>query len=118
MTQAHVNDSISIYYDTETNKYTHETGIFGIYKLQPTLINGRKYYKKDKYCISWDGGKFWYISLDRLKGKSGGFACLEKDVQNLHNTSDWKMREKVLKGRGKIQILGDWRGKMLRVKGR
>ena len=74
------------------------------------MINGRKYYKKDKYCISWDGRKFWHISLDRLKGKSEGYACLEKDVQNLHNTIDWKL------GYGSQ----GWKdaGEMLRVKGR
>ena len=106
--QAHVNDCISVYYDTETNEYTYEPGIFGIYNLQATLINGRKYYKKNKYAISWDGLSRWFISLDIHKGKSVGYAKLEKDVQNLHNTTDCILWDG-----------NDWKdaGEMLRVKG-
>ena len=106
--QAHVNNSLSIYYDTETNEYTYAPEIFGIYNLQATLINGRKYYKKDEYAISWNGDAFWYISLNKYKGKSRGYAELEKDVQNLHNTIDWK-----------LAYDKDWKdaGEMLRVKG-
>ena len=72
------------------------------------LINGRKYYKKNKYAISWDGEKNWNISSDKNKGKPQGFASLEKNVQNLHNTTDWEFWY------GK-----DWKdaGDMLKVKG-
>ena len=119
----HVNDSISVNYNTKRI----DSKILGIYHLQADLINDRKYYKKDDYgvygfgyAISWNEKSYWNITSDMDKGKCTilSLAMLEKDVQNLHNTSDWKMREKVLKGRGKFQILGDWRGKMLRVKGR
>ena len=105
--QDHVNDSISIYYDTETCEYT-----FGIYNLQAVLINGRKYYKNDDdVAISWDGETCWFISSDGNKGKSRGFAYLEKDVQNLHNTTDWQLAH---------SAKGGWKyaGEMLRVKGR
>ena len=105
----HVNDSISIYYGTETNEYAYAPRIFGIYILQAELINGRKYYKKDKYAISWNGKKTWFIGLDVGKGRSRGFAHLEKNVQNLHNTTDWKL----------FFENGDWKaaGNMLEVKG-
>ena len=105
----HVNDSISIYYGTETNEYAYAPMIFGIYILQAELINGRKYYKKDKYAISWNGKDTWFIGLDVGKGRSRGFAHLEKNVQNLHNTTDWKL----------FFENGDWKaaGNMLEVKG-
>ena len=109
--QAHVKDSISIYYDTETNEYTYQPLIFGIYYLQTELINGRKYYKKDKYAIAWAGELGWFICLDDTKGNSKGYARMYKDVQNLHNTNDFKLYHG-----GNT----DWKdaGKMLRVKGR
>ena len=105
----HVDDSISIYYGTETNEYAYAPRIFGIYILQAELINGRKYYKKDKYAISWNGNDTWFIGLDVGKGRSRGFAHLEKNVQNLHNTTDWKL----------FFENGDWKaaGNMLEVKG-
>ena len=60
--QVHVNDGISIYYDTETNEFTNEPEFYGFYYLQAKLINGQKYYKKDGYAISWgDGKKAWCI---------------------------------------------------------
>ena len=112
--QVHVNESISIYYDTETNEYTYVPGIFGTYNLQAELINGRKYYRKgtaNRYAISWDGKTDWYISYDEKKGKhkSHGYAYLAKDVQSLHNTTDWKLYSNF-----------GWSdaGKMLRVKGK
>ena len=124
----HVNGSISVNSNAkrfafDSKKFKKSSKILGIYHLQADLINDRKYYKKDYgfgYAISWNEKSYWNITSDMDKGKCTilSFAMLEKDVQNLHNTSDWKMREKVLKGRGKFQILGDWRGKMLRVKGR
>ena len=114
--QAHVNDCIAIYYETETNKYTPKPEIYGIYNLQATLINGRKYYKKDEYAIFWMNQKInqgkWYISFDKNKGKMQGqaFACLREDVQNLHNTIAWQLG------------YGDegWKdaGEMLKVKGK
>ena len=109
--QAHVKDSISIYYGTEINEYTHRPGIFGIYNLQADLINGRKYYKNGKYAISWDGERDWYLGLNETeKGKSVGYAHLKKDVQNLHNTTDWMLAH---------SPTGGWEdaGEMLRVKG-
>ena len=108
--QVHVNDGISICYDTETCEYAYEPGIFGIYILQAELINGQKYYKKDKYAISWDGNDSWFITLDVSKGKSSGFAYLEKNVHNLHNTIDWAL----------LHGDGEWKdaGKMLRVRGK
>ena len=87
----HVNDSISIYYDTEPNEYTNSPEIFGTYNLQAELVNGRKYYKKDDSAISWDGEKSWFISTDKNKGKGIGYASLDKDAQNLHNTTDWEL---------------------------
>ena len=107
----HLNDCISIYYETKTNEYNHSslTNVYGIYNLQAELINGRKYYKKNLNCISWDGKTDWCISKDEYKGLSKGFAFLRKDVQNLHNTTDWKL---LIKGRF-IDA-----GKMIRVKGK
>ena len=107
--QAHVSDGISVYHDTETNEYTYKPKIFGIYKLQATLINGRKYYKKDKFAISWDGAKFWNISYDKSKGTPQGFAFLENDVQNLHKTTDWMLGY----GFDSCKVAGE----MLRIKG-
>ena len=108
--QVHVNDSISIYYDAETNEYT-VPDIFGTYYLQAELINGRKYYKKDSYAISWDGEQDWSIGIDHDKGKPEGFAYLRKNVHNLCNTTGWKLFH------GKDN--GGWKdaGKMLRVRG-
>ena len=109
--QAHANDGISISYDTETNEYTYKPEIYGIYNLQAMLINGRKYYKKDKFAISWDGKKSWFLSTDAKIGRTGGYATLMKDVQNLHNTTDWSMTWD--------NKATDWKkaGKMLKVKG-
>ena len=106
--QDHVNDCISVYYDTETNEYTYAPGIFGIYHLQATLINGRKYYKQDEFAISWDGKTNWHISLDESRGKMQGFAYLRKDVQNLHKTN-WEL----------TYGNGEWKdaGERLKVKG-
>ena len=91
--QDHVNDCISVYYETKTNEYNHSslTNVYGIYNLQAELINGRKYYKKNLNCISWDGKTDWCISKDEYKGLSKGFAYVRKDVQNLHKTTDWKL---------------------------
>ena len=107
----HVNDSISVYYDTKTNEYTYEPGIFGIYNLQDELINGQKYYKKDDLAISWDGDKY-NIARDHSKGKAMGFAFAGRDVQNLHTTTDWEL----FHGKDKC----GWKdaGAMLRVRGR
>ena len=111
--QVHVNDGISIYYDTETNEFTNEPEFYGFYYLQAKLINGQKYYKKDGYAISWgDGKKAWCIGDDFDKGKSRGLAYLRKNVQNLHNTTGW--------GLFHGHINGGWKdaGKMLRVRGK
>ena len=110
--QAHANDGISISYDTETNEYTYKPDIYGIYNLQAMLINGRKYYKKDKFGISWDGKKSWHLSSDARIGRAGGYAILLKDVQNLHNTTDWFMAWGTKPT--------DWKdaGKNLRVRGK
>ena len=51
MKQTHVIDDISIYYDTETNEYPYKPELIVFYDLQPELINGRKYYKRDDYVI-------------------------------------------------------------------
>ena len=71
-----------------------------------------KYYKKDDndVAISWDE-ETWFISFDENKGKSMGSAYLDKDVQNLHNTTDWQLA---------LSAKGGWKyaGEMLRVKGR
>ena len=88
--QEHVNHSISIYTNLEMDNY--DTGILGVYNLQAELINGRKYYKKDdENVISWDGEECWFISIVQNKGKGQGSAYLEKDVQNLHKTTYWKL---------------------------
>ena len=111
--QKHVNHSISIYTYLEMDKDTYDTGIFGVYNLQAELINDRKYYKKDDdNVISWDGEDSWLISSDFDKGNALGKASLEKDVQNLHNTVDWKLYHGFANGGWKNA------GKMLRVKGK
>ena len=110
--QKHVNHSISIYTYLEMDKDTYDTGIFGVYNLQAELINDRKYYKKDDdNVISWDGEDSWLISSDFDKGNALGKASLEKDVQNLHNTTQWELYNLDDK---------EWEevGEMLRVKGR
>ena len=102
----HVNDSILV----DSTEYAGmNLKIFGIYHLQAELINDRKYYKKDDYAISWNEKRCWSFTPDRYKGKFAAirFAILEKDVQNIHNTTDWKLWEK-----------DSWREKMLQVKGR
>lgn len=75
------------------------------------MINGRKYYKSHDFAISWDGDSNWHISYDENKGKPRGFAFLTRDVQNLHNTTDWSMTWD--------NKATDWKkaGKMLKVKG-
>ena len=107
--QAHANDGISISYDTETNEYTYKPDIYGIYNLQAMLINGRKYYKKDNFAISWDGKTSWSIGHEKTKGNSMGFAGLKQDVQNLHNSTHWFLTW----GNLPAKIAG----KMLKVKG-
>ena len=110
--QKHVNHSISIYTYLEMDKDTYDTGIFGVYNLQAELINDRKYYKKDDdNVISWDGEDSWLISSDFDKGNALGKASLEKDVQNLHNTTQWELYN---------FDDDEWEeaGEMLRVKGR
>ena len=108
--QVHVKNSISINFDTKTNEYTYQPAIFGFYQLQDKLINGRKYYKSHDFAISWDGDSNWHISYDENKGKPRGFAFLTRDVQNLHNTTDWMLAH---------SPTGGWEdaGEMLRVKG-
>ena len=114
----HVNGSISVNYNAkrfefDSTKFKKDlmenSKLFGIYHLQDELINDRNYYKNDVNAISWNEKSFWSITTLDYKGKCTKYryALLEKDVQNLHNTSDWKMMEK-----------GDGRGKMLQVKGR
>ena len=85
---------------------------FLVYNLRAELVNGRKYYKKDDSAISWDGEKSWFISTDKNKGKGIGYASLDKDAQNLHNTTDWELFHSKDKGGWKDA------GEMLRVRGR
>ena len=106
----HVNGSISVNSNAkrfafDSKKFKKSSKILGIYHLQAELINNRKYYKKDDYAISWNGKVFWDITDDKYKYHI--YAKLQKDVQNLHNTTDWKLWRK-----------GNWREKMLQVKGR
>ena len=99
----------SILTTSALTEYPYKPELIVFYDLQPELINGRKYYKKDEYAISWNGKDTWFIGLDVGKGRSRGFAHLEKNVQNLHNTTDWKL----------FFENGDWKaaGNMLEVKG-
>ena len=51
MNQGHTNGDIEVYYATETNEYTYRPDIFGVYKMQAELKNGRNFYKNGKYSV-------------------------------------------------------------------
>ena len=87
--QAHKNDAICIYYGTETNEYTDDNGIFGIYKMQAELINGRNYYQNDQYAI-WFGGNVWMIGLTKKVGGTSCYSFIRKDIPFLDCTTNWQ----------------------------
>ena len=99
--QVHANEVISIFYGTEKNEYTHEPRIFGIYKKQAELVNGRNYYEhQDDFFGIWytlpgltDDGE-WLIgdsrSCTNFKGGKIGFAKVEKDIPFLDSTTNWE----------------------------
>ena len=48
-------------YNDSNKTYTHQPGIYGIYKLQHDTINGRAYFKNGKYILAWDENDDWVI---------------------------------------------------------
>ena len=82
---------IEVYYATQNQEYTYESGIYGFYTLQPSekIVNGRAYFKKGKFGIWWDGQDKWTIGFDSNKGSNIGCACIEKDVFCLHSVKEW-----------------------------
>ena len=86
--QAHKNDSISIFYGTEKNEYTREPEIFGIYKKQIELVNGRIYYEKDYFGIWYDGDS-WMIGSASCKGQDEGYADINMDIPFPDSTTNW-----------------------------
>ena len=90
--QAHKNDAFSIFYGTEKNEYTFAPGIFGIYKIQAELVNGRNYYqmRNTKFGIWFSPMNNWMIGNSSKKGTGRGFATVEKDIPFPGNTISWK----------------------------
>ena len=56
---------IEVYYATQNQEYTYESGIYGFYTLQPSekIVNGRAYFKKGKFGIWWDGQDKTFYNL-------------------------------------------------------
>ena len=96
--EAHSNDVISIFYGTEKNEYTDIAGIFGIYKIQAELVNGRNYYeqKNDAHCLWFLNekqntlGYNWVIGPQTELGEFYGFAFVKSDIPFPDSTSNWK----------------------------
>ena len=105
--EAHSNDVISIFYGTEKNEYTFAPGIFGIYKIQAELVNGRNYYQKQNKILSiWfhQSNQKWRIGLSRQKGERGcSFAYVKSDIPFPDSTSNWKWKWAVDKDLTKVK---------------
>ena len=84
-----VENDVEVYYGTETNKYTYVPEIFGIYKMQAELVNGRNHYKNEKYGIWWFGGN-WIIGPGI--GKGSGYAYVQENVKYPNEITGWNWK--------------------------
>ena len=92
--QVHKNDAISIFYGTEKNEHTNEPEIFGIYKRQTELVNGRSYYVKNSAvtAIWFTKSGLWVIGNSYrkvLQHRGFVYAKVEKDVPFPDSTTNW-----------------------------
>ena len=116
--EAHSSDVISIFYGTEKNEYTYAPGIFGIYKIQAELVNGRNYYKQQnkKHSIwFYQSNPKWRIGLSGQKGKCCSYAYVKSDIPFPDSTTNWKWYWKFDENLPKVKAKAD-RG--LGVKGK
>ena len=110
-------DGICVYFGTETNEYTYEPDIFGIYKLQAELVNGRKYFEKGPYGLWWDieSEGYWNLGYSHLKGTSKYIAYIDKDIPFPDCTTNWEWKWKMKSGCGGLKEVNANKG--LGVKG-
>merc|ERR1711953_1164153 len=88
-----VENDVEVYYGTETNRYTHQPEIYGIYKVQAELVNGRNQYKNEKYGIWWvEDQKSWLIGLHCGISKWMGSACVQENVKYPNEITGWNWR--------------------------
>ena len=86
-------NDIEVYYGTETNEYTYWPNMFGVYKMQAKLVNGRIHYKNEKSAIWWcENKKTWLIGRHSQIGKWKGFAHITEDVKYPHEITGWNWR--------------------------
>ena len=82
----HVDDVISISHEDVSESVR---SIFGNYYLRHELVNDRKCYENELFSLSWDSvSTSWTITGI---GSGRTYAVLKKDVQNLHNSTDWEL---------------------------
>ena len=101
--QTHKNmDGICVYFGTETNEYTYQPDIFGTYKLQAELVNGRKYFEMGPYGLWWDFEfKDWNLGFSTKKGVTDGtsyIAYVRKNIPFPDSTTNWEWKWKIKNG--------------------
>ena len=82
---------IELYSGNGLKKYTYERNIYGLYKLQPSKVNGSPYFKKDIFGIWTYGNHCVWIGKDAEKGEDCGFAYVEKSVYCPHQIKEFDM---------------------------
>ena len=103
--QTHRNAVISIYYGTETNECTLDPKIFGNYKLQAQLVNGRSYYQKGPHAIWWDGSQNWNLGMSAKKGTIHGWiAHVRRDIPFPDSTTNWEWTWKIRPNKNALDI--------------
>ena len=86
-------NDIEVYYGTETNEYTYWPNMFGVYKMQAELVDGRNHYKNEKSAVWWhEDKKTWLIGRHSHIGKWEGFAHVTEDVEYPHEITGWNWR--------------------------
>ena len=95
-TMNYCQDGIWVYFPTEVQWYNEEANngnnIYGYYELQPNYVNDRPYFKMGVFGLWWNGFYQWWIGRDIDKGKSLGWAYVNKDVFCPHQLSDLEWR--------------------------
>ena len=92
--QVHTNEVISIFWGTEDYECPLDIGadIYGIYKKEAELVNGRNYYEHqaDFVGIWFTDDGYWLIGDSQKKGGKIGFAKIEKDIPFPDTTTNWE----------------------------
>ena len=82
----HIDDIISISHNDVSDRVR---SIFGHYYLQHELVNNRKCYENELFSLSWNSASTsWNITGI---GSGRTYALLKKDVENLHDSTDWEL---------------------------